>query len=717
LTFESSFFSDIKSSKKTLSVDISDFLQETMNELDILLNENNLDALDNINIIGKLENNFKHYVDKIEASPIQDNHHKDENSLKSEDSIPKSKDKSSDKENRASIVNSQNSNFSNTQTVRITSDKLDNLLLKSESLIKVKQMFQENINHISKLTSMLDNIKQNHSKTQSDLIFLKQHLKNTTHKDRRSTRRPLNELAVFLDNLDMNLKELNNSLKNLGDIEKENFRDCEKMIDNFLHDIKAAAMLPFSNILSVFPRMVKDIAKELKKDINFQIVGEDNQIDRRILQEIKDPLIHLVRNCIDHGIELPEERKNKNKSPKGNIQIYISQEKSNQLELIIKDDGKGINEDTIKSKILNEKLINDKRASELTKEELIDHLFQSGFSTKDIITDISGRGLGLAIVKERLEKLGGKIEIVSEINKGTTTKLQLPVALSTFKGVLFEINKRHFAIPSINVEKIIRIKDPVIKMIENRKSVVYHENTYPLIDLALALELPSPSRSDDDEVSNENTLTAIIVEKNNKHMALEIDDIIEEQEMLVKDLGSQLKKVNNISGATILNSGEIVPILNILDLFFTAQNINYINTGKNRNSSEKTNESDHNKTGPYNLLVVEDSITSRILLKNILESAGYNVETAVDGIAALTLLKTQKIDLVVSDIEMPRMDGIALTKKIKSDEILSLTPVILVTSLSTDADRESGIDAGANAYIVKSNFDQSNLLGAIESLI
>ncbi|MCF7790399.1 MAG: response regulator [Victivallales bacterium] len=721
---------DIKEKKKEFTPEISELIQETMNKLDDILQENNIESLEDKQKISQLQKYFESSIENIKKSLPKQTEEKPQGAEEKcevseikQENPQQNKNKETGKKTvtSASETEEKNKDELNTasagrDTVRITSAKLDSLLLKSENLIRIKQMFKDNSESINRIISQFEFIKHSYNKTQPDLIFLKQFLKTEGMNQRAEERTSIKYLTDFLGQLQIKIKDIENSIRNLGNIEKDNFRNAEKMIDSFLYNIKEVAMLPFSNILSYFPRMVKNISKELKKDVNFKITGEDNQIDRRILQEMKDPLIHLIRNCIDHGIEMPEERKIAGKTEKGNIKLQVFQSESNKIEIEIEDDGKGIDEYAVKNKLINEGAIKDDSAAKMTKDELIDRLFFSGFSTKNIITDISGQGLGLTIVKERLEKLGGKISVTSESEKGTTVKLSLPVALSTFKGVLLEINKRLFAVPSINVEKVIRIKEPSIKRIENRETLVYNDKTYPLVDLAFAFNLSADENNEKKEV-DENILTAVILEKNNKFMAIKVDNILEEQEILVKDLGCQLRKIENISGATILTSGEIVPILNIQDLFFTAKNLNTsgITTGKDFNTKEeKREEKEGRKTN--NLLVVEDSITSRILLKNILESAGYNVETAVDGVAAVTVLKTKDIDLVVSDIQMPRMDGFALTRKIKADSKLADIPVILVTSLSSDEDKERGVDAGANAYIVKSQFDQSNLLKTIETL-
>ncbi len=597
-------------------------------------------------------------------------------------------------------------------TVRISSGKLDSLLLKSENMIRIKQVFYEHIPLLQNTLSLLEESKQLSGSLTSDCLNIKKELADTEGQDRRNSRQSLEKIIEFIDESNSNNKSLESILKNLLNIEKENMRNTEKIVDGFLYDVKEIAMLPFSNILYAFPLMVRDISKQLGKNIKFTMKGEEIKLDRRILQEIKDPLVHLIRNSIDHGIEDKSDRKKAGKNETGFVELNISQKDGNKILIVIRDDGKGINVDTIKNGIVDNNLLSLNEASLLTDTQILGYIFHSGFSTKKIITDLSGRGLGLAIVKGKIESLGGVVLVDSKEGKYSEIQITLPVTLATFKGVLVEADKRTFVIPSNNLEEAIRLKHEHVRSVENKKTINYNKATYPLINLSSVLGF---NRTFEAEHNERAFVTAAIIATSNELMALEVDEIIEEQEILIKDLGSQLKKVNNLTGATILNSGKIVPILNIQDLFKSATNI----TTAPPRREQKTAD-DHKKvisSDKKTMLVVEDSITSRILLKNILESAGYNTETAVDGLDGLTFLKSNKVDLVISDIEMPRMDGFTLTSQIRAEQKLKHLPVILVTSRSSLADKERGAEVGADAYIVKSEFDQTTLIETIKTLL
>jgi two-component system chemotaxis sensor kinase CheA len=333
-------------------------------------------------------------------------------------------------------------------------------------------------------------------------------------------------------------------------------------------------------------------------------------------------------------------------------------------------------------------------------------IFHSGVTTSPIITDISGRGLGLAIVQEKVGKLGGLISCESKPLEGTTFRMTLPLSLSTYRGVLVRVDEHLFVIPTINMERMKRIKKDEIKTVENRETVLTDGQAIPFMPLYAALELPQRVKKSEDE----KFIQTVVLNSAEKLFAFSVDEVLNEQDVLVKGLGRQLSRIRNIAGATVLGTGRVVPILNIPDLIKSAVKLS-------ASPARVTAAPEESLSERKSILVVEDSITARTLLKNILETAGYDVKSAVDGIEAFTLLKTEYFDMVVSDIDMPRMNGFDLTAKIRADKKLSEMPVALVTALDSREDRERGIDAGANAYIVKSSFDQSNLLEVVRRLI
>jgi len=416
--------------------------------------------------------------------------------------------------------------------------------------------------------------------------------------------------------------------------------------------------------------------------------------------------MHLLRNAIDHGIETPGERLQKGKSSQGIIRIRIQQKDSGKVEIMLEDDGAGIRMADVREAALRNGLLSKDDADKLTEAEGLLLIFRSGLSTAPIITDLSGRGLGLAIVLEKIEKLGGSISVETAPDKGTILRIQLPLILATFRGILIEVGKRLFVLPTGNVERVARIRRSEIKTVENRETVRLYEETLSLVPLGQILGL-SPAG---DEGEQKEYMVIAVLSAAGTRLALSLDLIRGEQEFLLKALGNQLVRVKNVAGATVLGTGEVVPVLNVTDLIKSAVRLSD-SAMPARMASGKESIAEVER---LSVLVVEDSITSRTLIRNILEFAGYRVTTAVDGMDAMTVLRTDKFDLVVSDVEMPRMNGFDLTARIRADKKLADLPVILVTALESREDKERGIDVGANAYIVKSSFDQSNLLDVIK---
>ena len=332
-------------------------------------------------------------------------------------------------------------------------------------------------------------------------------------------------------------------------------------------------------------------------------------------------------------------------------------------------------------------------------------VFQSGVSTSPVITDLSGRGVGLAIVREKVEGLGGLVSVESHAGRGSAFRITLPLTLSTFRGVHVRIGDYRFVIPIAHVEQAIRVNRDEIATVENRETIPWRGRAVSLVALADVLEIArGPGVDPGDDI-----VQAVILSGSGREIAFSVDEIIGEQEVLAKPLGRQLPRVRNIAGVTMLGIGKVVPLLNVADLLQSA--VRGAGTPMKRAMPEEKTAAEKS------ILVAEDSITARALVKNILETAGYRVKTAFDGVDALTQLKTGHFDLVVSDVEMPRMDGFGLTERIRADKALAQLPVVLVTALESREHRERGVDAGASAYIVKSSFDQSNLLEVIRRLI
>jgi two-component system chemotaxis sensor kinase CheA len=549
--------------------------------------------------------------------------------------------------------------------MRVSKNKLDSLLLQGEEMLYSKLSIKQRESEIRELKTFLETWKQE---------------KNYGN----------------FDGLDKKIDSLLISTMNDGQV-------VETMLNRFMDDVKDLMLMPFSSIIEMFPKMVRDISRKLNKDIEFTYSGVEFEIDRRILEELKDPLIHIIRNSVDHGIESTEERKRLDKNPKGSVSLNISQIGSGYVQIQIIDDGSGLDVEKLKDTALQHNFISKGEVDILNYYDAQMLIFKSGISTKEIITDLSGRGLGLAIVREKIEKLDGTINVTSEKNKGTVFEILLPITISTNRGIIIRVSKQDFVVPTSKVEKVIKVSKAEIKVIESRATIIVDGHIIPIFRLQDILQLQISKEHEEDKF-----ISLLIVNDLEKKMAFSVDEIIVEQEVLVKQFNKQLAKVRNISGATILGTGEVVPILEVQDLIkYSLSSGN--NTLKLNNKVEETSKK--------SIIVVEDSITSRTLLKNVLENNGYKVKTAVDGLEGWKAIKAEKFDLIISDVEMPRMNGFELTSVVRSHEETAEIPVILVTSLDSKEDTERGIEVGASAYIIKSNFQQNNLLEVIKKLI
>jgi two-component system chemotaxis sensor kinase CheA len=464
-------------------------------------------------------------------------------------------------------------------------------------------------------------------------------------------------------------------------------------------------MLPVGALLEGIPKLVRDLSRDQAKEIGLSIEGEQIEVDRRVLDELRNPVIHILRNCIDHGIEPPSERVAKGKEAQGGIRIHAAQLENRYFELRIQDDGRGFDTGALRAAAERTGLLTPDANATPDRDALSMLAFHSGISTSPILTDISGRGLGLAIVRNKVERLGGTVTLSEPEGGGSEIALRVPITLATFRGILVTCGEQTFLLPTHSVRQVLRVRPGTLESAEGNEILRVNGEVVALARLNRILGLPE---SDVNHV-DERLPCALIVESANCRLALLTDEILAEQEVLVKGLGRQLARVRHIAGAAITGSGALIPILHLPDIVQTAIH----GAAYTRNAPSETPE----KKRKTSILLAEDSITARTLLKTILETAGYEVFPAVDGAEAWATLRTNKIDLVVSDVEMPRMSGFELTTRIRTNAELSHTPVILVTALESREDRERGIEAGANAYIVKSSFDQSNLFEAIKRLL
>ncbi len=524
--------------------------------------------------------------------------------------------------------------------------------------------------------------------------------------------------SLLLDYLSEDQEQLHETGAMISDLVREYANDTMHMslvIDELEDEIKRVRMLPLSTITAPFGRMVRDLAHAEGKEAMLRIMGGETELDKRVLEQIKDPLIHLLRNAVDHGIESPEARVAEGKYRIGTITL-TAQQMGNDVVISVSDDGAGLDLEAIRNAIACQR--DASLAEAMNEMEIVEYLFRGGLSTSPVVTDISGRGLGLDIVRRSVEALHGIIDVDWTAGEGTTFTLRLPLTLSSSRGLLVWVSGHRFAIPLNAIEYIMSVDTQAVVRLGGDDTVRYNGHPVPLVHLGDVLGLPRHQREDE-------TLLVVILAAVERRMAFVVDELATEQEIVIKSLGKQLQRVKGVAGATVMGSGEIVLILNVADLIKMALRgpqgsvVGPGGAGASQAAEgAKPAATPATQRAQRQIMVVDDSITTRTLEKNILEAAGFDVQLATDGQEAWDAIAAGGMpDLVVSDIAMPRLDGIELTSRLKNDPRTSDLPVILVTSLDSAQDKARGIEAGADAYITKGTFDQSNLLETIEQLI
>jgi len=587
------------------------------------------------------------------------------------------------------------------ETVRITVSALDERLLEAEEMLAAKLAADQRVTDLGAMAGRFELWRKEWARIQPRTRALRQTLARPRA---AAVASDLQGLAEFFDWNHEYLRALEGKVTALRRTAEQDRLLIGKLVDDLLENSKKLLMLPLATLGGLLSKLVRDLCRDQGKEAVLTIRGEEVRIDKRILEQLKDPLVHLLRNSLDHGIETPEQRRRTGKAPSAAITLTVSPVNSTQVEISVSDDGAGVDVEKVKTVAHRRGLIARNTSDPLDESAALALVFETDISTSPMITRVSGRGLGLAIVREKVEKLGGRVTIESHRGSGTTIRMRLPLTLATFRGVLIESAQRLFILPTAQVDRVTRFKPQDVQTVEGRRTLALNGRAVALVDLAEVLQLPStPRRSHSSEAT-----PVLVLGAGEQRVAFAVGAVLDEREVLVKRLTKPLSRVRNIAGATILGSGEVAPILNVPDLLKSAR----IAAATPRTPAAAVPSA----TSAKRILVVEDSITSRMLLKGILESAGYDVKTAVDGIDAFTALRAERFDLVVSDVEMPRMNGFDLTARIRAERTLAEVPVVLVTALESREDREHGIDVGANAYLVKSSLDQSDLLEALRRL-
>ncbi|WP_261357716.1 hybrid sensor histidine kinase/response regulator [Aquisphaera insulae] len=483
-------------------------------------------------------------------------------------------------------------------------------------------------------------------------------------------------------------------------------RGSEDLSGRLHHEVLASRMRPFADGIRGFARLVRDVAKQLGKQAKFEVVGETTGVDRDILDGLEAPLNHLVRNALDHGLEMPDARRAAGKDPAGTIRLE-ARHRAGMLQIIVADDGRGIDLDRLRAKVVEKGLTTAAVAARLNDAELLDFLFLPGFSTKDAVTEISGRGVGLDVVQSMVQAVRGSVRVSSQLGAGTRFILQLPLTVSVIRALLVEIAGEPYAFPLNRIDRILMLDRGDIRELEGKPHMLLDGQPVGLVEAAQILELPASAR-------DRGTLPVVVASDRSHRFSVVVDKFLGERDLRVAPLDPRLGKVPNLNSSSVLEDGWPVLIIDVEDLIRSVDNLL---TGRRIKNLAAEVAAAAESRGPKRILVVDDSITVRELERQLLENRGYEVDIAVDGVDGWNAVRSNRYDLVVSDIDMPRMDGIQFVSHIKEDARLRSIPVIIVSYKDREEDRIRGLDVGANVYLTKSSFHDQTFLNTIVDLI
>lgn len=584
------------------------------------------------------------------------------------------------------------------ETIRVEPQKLDTLMTQAGELAVTKQRIAYHLTEIEEIVTLYDEWNR-------EAFVQRLALDNL---EKTSANSSANGQLHFHHRVEQRLDRLGLLINRLRGQAYEDTARLELVANELEAGIRTLRLLPLSTVFNLFPRLVRDLASQQSKQINLVMEGGDTTADKRILEEMKDPLMHMIRNSIDHGIETPQEREKLGKPPTATIRLRGYQT-ANSIGIEIVDDGRGLDTERIKSTALRRGVCSQEELAKMTSTQIQMLIFAPGFSTRTEVTELSGRGIGLDVVRSKVEQLKGAIAVESNQGLGCTFKLQLNTTLTTTHVLIVEVNSVSYAIPVDSVQTTLLVARSEIFAIDGCQTIVLDNQPVSVAWLTDLLQLPltvptSPKAAD----ATAKMLPCIVLQVGTERLGLLVDALLDQQNVVLKPQSKLLERVRNVSGATILGTGEVCMILNPQDLLKSVQK----RTTKGAVAQQFLQE-----IKKPTILLVEDSITIRTQVKRILEGAGYDVTAAVDGLDGFNKLKSRNFDAVVSDVQMPNLDGLSLTAKIRQQKEYTELPIILVTTLASDEDKKRGADAGANAYLTKGNFEQKLLLDTLKRLI
>ena len=479
---------------------------------------------------------------------------------------------------------------------------------------------------------------------------------------------------------------------------------AEDLNSRLYREVIASRMRPFADGAHGFPRLARDMARTLGKHVKLEVLGQSTEVDRDILEKLEAPLTHMVRNAIDHGLENPTERQAAGKAEAGSVRVE-ARHRAGTLAITVTDDGRGIDPEKLRRKVVDRGLVTPEMAADLSEAELMEFLFLPGFSTAAAVSEFSGRGVGLDVVQDMVRTVGGTLRLTSKPGRGTTFHLQLPITLSVVRAVLVVVGGEPYAFPHNRIDRLLRVPQKDILSLEGRQYLSIDGQNVGLVFATQLLDVPAGP-------SLEGPLAVILVGETSGHYGLVVDSFIGEQDLVVRPLDARLGKVPNISAAAILDDGAPVLIVDVEDLIRSADGFIQAGSLLRSRPPEAANGSVRKR-----ILVVDDSATVREVERQLLRGLGHDVTLANDGQDGWNQLRAGRFDLVVTDVDMPRMNGLEFVRLIRAEPRFRALPVLVISYKDRDADRRLGIDLGADQYLTKNSLQDGSFERAVQALI
>jgi two-component system sensor histidine kinase and response regulator WspE len=482
-------------------------------------------------------------------------------------------------------------------------------------------------------------------------------------------------------------------------------RRMESLAERLCGEVVTSRMRPFADGVGAFPRMVRDLARSLGKKVKLEIVGKATQVDRDILDRLEAPLNHLLRNAVDHGIGEPDQRRAAGKPEEGTVRLE-ARHLAGMLSISVSDDGRGIDLDALRTTVVEKNLATAEMTARMTESELLDFLFLPGFSTAKQVTEISGRGVGLDVVQSMVQDVGGSLRAVSRPGQGMTFQLQLPITLSVLRTLLVQIVGQSYAIPLARIDRLVMLPRGQVEMLDGYQYCMVDGQAVGLVSAPQILGGSAADETGD-------LLPVVVLSDRFSRYGLVVERFLGERDLVVRPLDPRLGKVKDVAAAAVTEDGSIVLILDVEDLIGSIDNL--LAGGQRCNPAAPAAKAGAERR--KRVLVVDDSLTVREVERRLLENHGYDVVTAVDGLDGWSAVLAGHFDLVISDYDMPRLNGVELVSQIRREPKLQSLPVMLVSYKDRDEDRRRGLEAGANYYLTKSGFHDETLLRAVVDLI